>query len=201
MLSDITALGLAAAAILCLAQTNPIKNEGRLKEVMDFVRKPSKNEGSDMMVDVGTKPKRSGVEPRGIVKGALAPVEGIRTRTPLTSCGLPQGVGISTRLLPPKDGEKFDDAEFLALDAQGLVSKNFLTARARIGGFEMSSGNRIKNLQFRAEPVIERSINVGNTPFNVSPHFAHVVERPFELETVPAQAYKDAMQKTKFGGA
>lgn len=165
MLSDVTAVGLAALFIIALSQMNPIKNDGKLTDMMQ--------KGGD---DRG--------EPAAIVDGQpLASISGIRNRSPLSSCGVPQGVGISTRLLPPKDADKFDDSDFLALDAQGLAAKNFLSASARIG-HPASTSSRVQNHQLRSEPAVERTISVMNTPFNVSPHGAHAVERGFEIQSL-----------------
>lgn len=183
MLSDVTAVGLAALFIIALSQLNPVKNDGKLTDVS--------------LMTSPTKAMAAGGEPAAIVDGQqLASISGIRNRSPLSSCGVPQGVGISTRLLPPKDAEKFDDSEFLALDAQGLAAKNFLSASARIG-HPASTSSRVQNHQLRSEPVVERTISVTNTPFNVSPHGAHAVERGFEIQTLSKsdiEMYKKASE-------
>ncbi|KAJ1619390.1 hypothetical protein T492DRAFT_890391 [Pavlovales sp. CCMP2436] len=144
----------------------PIRNEGKLRD-MDSIAPRSPPSG----------------EPGAIVTGTLAPISGVRTRTPLSSCGLPSGVGLSTRLLPPKGGETFDDSEFVSLDPQGLVAKNFLSASARMGNFTTGS-NRIKNQQLRSEPVVERTLTLNNTAFGISPHMTQEYERPFEMQVV-----------------
>lgn len=171
MLSDVTAVGLAVLFIIALSQLNPVKNDGKLTDVS--------------LTSLKTEQAvAAGGEPAAIVDGQqLASISGIRNRSPLSSCGVPQGVGISTRLLPPKDAEKFDDSDFLALDAQGLAAKNFLSASARIG-HPASTSSRVQNHQLRSEPVVERTISVTNTPFNVSPHGAHAVERGFEIQSL-----------------
>lgn len=187
MLTDLAAVGLAGAFVYGLSRMNPVHNEGKLREMMDIGKKPS------------TANSGANGEPHGLVKGVMAPVEGIRNRTPLSSCGLPQGVGISTRLLPPKDGEKFDDSEFLALDAQGLVSKNFLSATARLG-MPANTSNRVKSHQLRSEPTVERSINVGNTPFYVSPHMGTELQRPFELQHLSNAEFMEYRKTLQKGG-
>lgn len=172
-MNDVTAIGIAAAFVIGLSQMKPVRNEGKL---------------SDMLGMGGGKQNASAGGNGGGVRGVsteppLAPISGIRTRNALSSCGLPQGVGISTRLLPPKDAAKFDDSEFMAIDPNDLVAKNFLTATARLGN-PSNTSNRIRNQQLRSEPLVERSITVKNTPWQVSPHTSHEIERPFELQTV-----------------
>lgn len=170
-MNDVTAIGIAAAFVIGLSQIKPVRNEGKL---------------SDMLGMGGGKQSNGGGEPRAVsTEQPLASISGIRTRNALSSCGMPQGVGISTRLLPPKDAAKFDDSEFMAIDPNELVAKNFLTATARLGN-PTNTSNRIRNHQLRSEPLVERSITVKNTPFQVSPHTTHDLERPFELQTINA---------------
>lgn len=164
-MNDVTAIGIAAAFVIGLSQMKPVRNEGKLS-------------------DITATGQSAAVEPRGVsTEPPLASISGIRTRNALSSCGMPQGVGISTRLLPPKDAAKFDDSEFMAVDPNDLVAKNFLTATARLGN-PTNTSNRIRNHQLRSEPLVERSITVKNTPWQVSPHTTHDIERPFELQTL-----------------
>jgi hypothetical protein len=178
-MNDVTAIGIAAAFVIGLSQMKPVRNEGKLSDIM------------------ATDQHSKGVEPRGVsTEPPLASISGIRTRNALSSCGMPQGVGISTRLLPPKDAAKFDDSEFMAVDPNDLVAKNFLTATARLGN-PTNTSNRIRNHQLRSDPLVERSITVKNTPWQVSPHTTHDIERPFELQTLNQQTSNSG---TKGGG-
>lgn len=169
-LTDMMAVGLTLIFIVSLASVNAVKNDGKIADVKKKAVKPA-----DALL------------PASAGESKLAPISGIRSRTPLSACGMPQGVGISTRLLPPKDGEKFSDAEFLALDPHGIQSKNFLNATSRIG-HPSNTSSRLKNHQLRSDPIVPRTITVNNTPFMVSPHGMHELERPFEMQTISPEA-------------
>lgn len=183
--TDVASIGLTAAFVYGLAQMAPLQNEGALADVR----------GETSLMSGG-----GSADPMGIVTGALAPVTGIRSRTPLAACGMPQGVGISSRLLPPTDADTFDSSEFTKLDAQGLVAKNYLTATSRIG-FPTVDTTRCKNNQLRSDPVVPVTLTVNNVPWGVSGYTGteKPIERPFEVQTIDSAEYMQQTKKNAMG--
>lgn len=196
--ADFAALAMILGFVALVANA-PVANKGALSDV------PKKMDPA-LEGPSGPKAGRKGVAAAagelaaaGTSGGlATAPVTGMKAREPLSACGAPQGVGISTRLLPKSDAEKFADADVVGVvNAQGLAARNFLSPEAVIG-HPSNTSSRIKSHDLRSVPVVEKTLTTSNTPFGVSPHQVQELQRPFTFGTLGKSdfdAYRKQLKK------